>query len=93
MMQDESWRKKKSKKTMAINQRLNDASRESARRNYYIWTGPELEIVSRTDLTASAAAKILGRTIAAVNNQRRLLRRGDPKKTNLLGAEHGDESE
>ena len=56
----------------------------SATKNYYEWTGPELEIVAREDLTARAAPLMLGRTAAAVQMQRHLLR-VDPRKINLAG--------
>lgn len=49
------------------------------------WTGPELEIAARDDLSARDAAQMLGRTYAAVVNQRRKLRAGDPKKSTLAG--------
>lgn len=63
----------------------NDKSRQEADRWGYLWTGPELEVISREDLTAPQAAAMLGRTIAAVTNQRKRLRDGIPKKLRTRG--------
>lgn len=60
-------------------------TRSQARRNGYQWTGPELEIVAREDLTVKQAALMLGRTFYAVETQRKKLRSGDPKTTRLAG--------
>lgn len=65
--------------------RANDESREHAERLGYIWTGPELELISRTDLTARQCAERLGRTISAVKNQRHQLKAGIPKKLRTRG--------
>lgn len=59
-----------------------------------MWTGPELEIVARTDLTAREAAVMLGRTLYAVKHQRKAIR-NDPRKARLADvvgevAERGD---
>lgn len=48
------------------------------------WTGPELEIASRPELTATQAAKMLGRTHVAVRAARQKLRR-DPKWASVAG--------
>lgn len=48
------------------------------------WTGPELEIAAREDLTATQVALMLGRTEAAVRVMRHKLRE-DPRKINLAG--------
>lgn len=47
------------------------------------WTGPELEIVARADLTSREAARLLGRSYAAVRVQRSRLRQ-EPYRTRLL---------
>jgi len=57
--------------------RRNNASRDAARNWKKQWSVPELEIASRTDLSAADAAALLGRTIAAVYAARRLMRQ-DP---------------
>jgi endogenous inhibitor of DNA gyrase (YacG/DUF329 family) len=57
---------------------------EQAPRWGYIWTGPELEIASRSDLTATEVAKMIGRTAQAVKTMRRKLEI-DPRKINLAG--------
>ena len=48
------------------------------------WTGPELEIVARTDLTTKQIALTLGRTRASVMHARRKLR-DEPKFQMLAG--------
>lgn len=53
--------------------RMNDESRERAHHWHYQWTGPELEIAAREDLTAAEVAALLGRTIAGVRTIRRRL--------------------
>lgn len=63
----------------------NAKSRDTATRSGQQWTGPELDIAMRDDLTATQAAAMLGRTIRAVENARHLCRY-DPKYINLLGA-------
>lgn len=56
----------------------------AATRHYREWTGPELEVAARTDLSARQVALMLGRTLSAVKNIRRRLR-DDPKTINLAG--------
>ena len=63
----------------------NDLSRTAAHHNGYVWTGPELEIASRSDLTIAEIAGMLGRTFAAVATRRQLLQ-VDPRQYALLGA-------
>jgi len=48
------------------------------------WTGPELETAARLELSAEAAAILLGRTIYAVRWMRDRLR-DDPRKARLAG--------
>lgn len=55
-----------------------------ATRNRHEWTGPELELASRTDLTARELALLLGRTYAAVKTMRYKLK-ADPKTISLAG--------
>lgn len=57
---------------------------EKARRRGQQWTGAELEIAARPDLTAKEVALMLGRTFAAVEKMRRKLQ-ADPKTINLAG--------
>jgi hypothetical protein len=56
----------------------------TATRSGYQWTGPELEIATRSDLTVKEAARMLGRTYYAVRTMRALVSI-DPRKTALLG--------
>lgn len=57
---------------------------EGAGNRYKEWTGPELEIASRRELSAKQVALMLGRTVAAVKNIRRKLTY-DPRKINAAG--------
>lgn len=50
------------------------------------WTGPELEMAMRTDLTLRQIAEALGRSREAVSAARRRINRGEPRWTRLLGA-------
>lgn len=62
----------------------NAAVRETkAPRNGYQWTGPELEIASREDLTVAEIAEMTGRTLFAVRRMRSRLR-VDPRMFNHL---------
>lgn len=55
------------------------------------WTGPELEIVARTDLTAEQAAQMTGRTYHGVADQRRKIGI-DPRKRDLAGTPNSREA-
>jgi hypothetical protein len=57
---------------------------EQARRRGYRWTGPELELAARRDLTTKQVALMLGRTSGAVYRMRSLLR-DDPETIALAG--------
>lgn len=65
--------------------RQNAEMRPGARRHRQLWTGPELELVERRELTAVQVAAMIGRTPHAVRTQRKLLNRSDPAKTFLAG--------
>lgn len=60
-----------------VRARLQAESAKTARRSGGRWTGPELELVARDDLTVSELAERLGRTFHAVSHVRAALR--DPK--------------
>lgn len=70
--------------TTARHKRTNDLSRRAATKSGQQWTGPEMEIVMRDDLTAAQAAEMLGRSIRAVENRRHLCRT-DPKWIAAVG--------
>lgn len=57
---------------------LNEESVNKASRHGYVWTGPELEIASRSDLPVPQVATMLGRSEYAVRTIRVRLRR-EPK--------------
>jgi hypothetical protein len=61
-----------------------EQTRETASRHYCQWTGPELELAAREDLSAREVAVMIGRTLAAVQYMRRRLK-DDPKTVNLAG--------
>lgn len=69
----------------AKTRRRNDESQEWAENKGKEWTGPELEMVARTDLTEREVAVALKRTRQAVAHQRRLLRAADPTRVFLAG--------
>ena len=50
----------------------------------YVWTGPELETIARTDLSVTEMATMLRRTYKAVATMRRKIR-ADPRKARLAG--------
>lgn len=64
--------------------RANAATLESAVNHYKQWTGPEMEIAARADLTARQAALMIGRSMKAVKTMRMRLR-NDPKYRNAAG--------
>lgn len=62
-----------------------EQARATAHRKGLDWTGPELEIADRDDLTALQVARMLGRTKGAVEAARRRLRT-EPREDWLAGA-------
>lgn len=68
----------------ARKRREQSESLASATRYGYQWTGPELEVAARRDLTAAQVAAMIGRTVTAVTKMRQKLR-DDPKTINLAG--------
>jgi hypothetical protein len=70
------------------------SARAAKRRNHampqprggYQWTGPELEIIEREDLTAQQAGLMIGRSLSAVYTMRWLIR-NEPKYQRVLGAQ------
>jgi ribosomal protein L24E len=62
----------------------NDASIDAAHRRGREWTGPELEIASREDLTSPQVAGMIGRTVYGVETVRSRLKR-EPKLIQLAG--------
>ena len=62
--------------------RNNDRSRENASHHGEEWTGPQMEVIARMDISAREAAAMLGRTFNAVVNMRRKLK-SDPRKQSL----------
>lgn len=68
--------------------RANSLSQETAVKSGQQWTGPELEMVLRTDMTVGEIAVALGRSRSAVTVARSKAR-NDPKYSNLVGATTG----
>ena len=82
--QDDEKRKSFHKASRLRAKRANDAMPKP--RNNYLWTGPELEIIEREDLTAMQAGLMIGRSRAAVTHMRSAIRR-EPKWQRMLGAQ------
>lgn len=57
-----------------VTRRAQDRSLEHAHRYRAEWTGPELELAARTDITHVQLAEMLGRTVHAVRTKRHKLR-------------------
>lgn len=66
------------------NSQRNAPTVDGAARRGHEWTGPELELAARDDLTAVEIARMLGRTRYAVTSMRYKLRR-EPAKQRLAG--------
>lgn len=62
--------------------KINAESLATAYRNGQEWTGPEIEMVMRADLTAREVAPLIGRTVAAVKLMRHHCR-VDPRKADF----------
>jgi hypothetical protein len=83
----EANREELNQRTYVRRRPIQNRSLEEARRNGFQWTGPELELIARPDLTAEQAADMLGRTYFAVVRMRRRLH-VEPKLVNLTGLSH-----
>lgn len=70
------------------NAKRNGQTLEQAVRWGREWTGPELELAARTDLTVRQIARMIGRSYYAVSTKRRLLRL-DPKTIAVAGIPNG----
>lgn len=75
-----AYRTRRNQQAVAYN---NSQALAQAANHYKDWTGPELEIAARKDLSASQVAKMLGRTIYAVKTVRIELAR-DPRKFKMV---------
>jgi PadR family transcriptional regulator, regulatory protein PadR len=65
-------------------QQRNEATRETASHHRQPWTGTDLEMASRDDLTVEQMAAMLGRTLSSVQAMRtRLNSGGDPRARDL----------
>jgi hypothetical protein len=58
---------------LALTLRHQGETKPSARRHYAQWTGPELELASRRDLSTRQVAQMIGRTYWAVQTMRAAL--------------------
>jgi hypothetical protein len=76
---DEEFRRRQREHADEVRARVQAATVDGARNGRKQWTGPELEIAARQDLTARQVAGMLGRTLYAVKHVRRQLRT-DPRK-------------
>ena len=82
--QDERLRVAANKRSTRSRQRANTAMPQP--RGGYQWTGPEMEIIERDDLTARQAGLMIGRSIFAVQRRREAIR-NEPKLQRVLGAQ------
>ena len=82
---DEAFREKMRKRYRENYKDWQQESRQMAERYGEQWTGPELELAARGDLTTRQLAQMLGRTFAAVDAMRNRIRRGDPTANWLAG--------
>lgn len=85
VIQDDEKRRVFHKRANRMTKRANDAMPKP--RNGYLWTGPEMEIIERDDLTARQAALMIGRSLMAVRQRRQAIRR-EPKLQRVLGAQN-----
>lgn len=64
------------------------STRATAKRHRFQWTGPDLEVAARNDLTVKEIATLLGRSYSSVANMRHRLG-VEPKIINLAGLAEG----
>lgn len=83
-LRDESFRNRLDERSRLAYERKQRRSLETSTRKGYAWTGPEIDIAMRADLTYEQAALMLGRTVAGVMYVRRGVG-GDPRKYALWG--------
>lgn len=69
-------------------EKVQTKTRPLAHRWGYEWTGPELELAARDDLTSVQIALMIGRTAYAVRTMQHYVR-VDPRKANLAGLSAG----
>lgn len=67
-----------------VRKRHYQESLETASRTGMQWTGAELEVVARAELTAREAARLTHRTVYAVRRMRTRLSSGDPRLNNQV---------
>lgn len=79
---DEEFRRKLRKRVDRNRKQANSLTLDTAHNHGKMWTGPELEIVARDDLSARQVAVMLGRTLYAVKHARQALK-DDPRKIKL----------
>lgn len=69
---------------MEYQRRTNEESMAGATKRGQVWTGPELEVAARSELTAIEVAQILGRTVSGVRSVRSRLKK-EPELQLLAG--------
>jgi hypothetical protein len=84
----ENHRGEKDAATVARRRRDQAATLDQASRRGQPWTGPELELAARSDLSAKAIALMIGRTRWAVQTKRYELR-AEPKIIEAAGLSRG----
>jgi hypothetical protein len=84
MIDDEKFAETRRALRHQASARVQRATLDGAGRRGLPWTGPELEIAARDDLTPEQVAEMTGRTLYGVNEARKRLRR-DPRAIALAG--------
>lgn len=80
-----AWREERPTYNRKIIDRMQAETRPGAHRFGNEWTGPELEMAARDDLTAVQIAKMIGRTVSAVYTKRAAIHKADPRTIAKLG--------
>lgn len=80
------WRATNHQARLRQAKRRNATSLDSARKHGQQWTGAEMEIASRRDLTDIEVGRMLGRTVSAVMTMRFKIRH-DPKYQRVVGSQ------
>lgn len=79
MARDDEYRVTERRRTDRKRSSANTQLRASASRHGLEWTGPEMAVADRTDLTHRQVAAMLGRSLYAVRSVRRRLQREEPR--------------
>lgn len=79
------WPETRKRVQARVVRRHQQESLATAQRSNYVWSGPELELADRKDLTSRQVAEMTGRTLFAVRRMRRRIATGDPRLDGAIG--------